>query len=75
MKIRAQLDEEFDMKSLWVAKKIIGMEILMDRKAGRLYLTQKKYIEKVLHMFNMLSAKAISTPLVAHIKLSSTLCL
>lgn len=46
MKIRAQLDEEFDMKSLWVAKKIIGMEILMDRKAGRLYLTQKSTLRR-----------------------------
>ncbi|XP_022843168.1 NAC domain-containing protein 37-like [Olea europaea var. sylvestris] len=36
------------MKDLGTAKKILGMEILRDRKASRLYLSQKGCIEKVL---------------------------
>ncbi|KAG8477766.1 hypothetical protein CXB51_027752 [Gossypium anomalum] len=62
----------FLKKSLYV-KKILGMEILRDRKASKLYLSQKEYIEKVLCRFNMQSAKPVSTPLVAHFRLSSTL--
>ena len=62
-KLKAQLSKEFEMKDLGAAKKILGMEIIRDRKAGKLYLSQKGYIEKVLHRFNMHNAKPVSTPL------------
>ena len=51
--VKAQLNNEFEMKDLGAAKKILGMEILRNRVAGRLSLSQKGYIEKVLHRFNM----------------------
>ncbi|KAG8503271.1 hypothetical protein CXB51_001260 [Gossypium anomalum] len=72
-KVKAQLSEEFEMKDLGPAKKILGMEILRDRKISKLYLSQKGYIEKVLCRFNMQSAKPVSTPLAAHFRLSSML--
>ncbi|KAG8477010.1 hypothetical protein CXB51_030151 [Gossypium anomalum] len=72
-KVKAQLSEEFDMKDFGPAKKILGMEILRDRKVSKLYLSQKGYIEKVLCRFNMQSAKPVSTPLAAHFRLSSAL--
>ncbi|KAG8474867.1 hypothetical protein CXB51_031602 [Gossypium anomalum] len=72
-KVKAQLSEEFVMKDLGPAKKILGMEILRDRKASKLYLSQKGYIEKVLCRFNIQSAKPVSTPLAAHFRLSSAL--
>ncbi|KAG8497106.1 hypothetical protein CXB51_008302 [Gossypium anomalum] len=40
-KVKAQLSEEFEMKDLGPAKKILGMEILRDRKTSKLYLSQK----------------------------------
>ncbi|KAG8474901.1 hypothetical protein CXB51_031552 [Gossypium anomalum] len=58
-KVKAQLSEEFEMKDLVPAKKILGMEIHRDRKASKLYLSQKGYIEKVLCRFNIQSAKPI----------------
>ena len=61
------------MKDLRVAKKILGMEILRDRQVGKLHLSQKMYIEKVLHRFNMQNAKPVSTPLAAHFRLSIAL--
>ncbi|KAG8500185.1 hypothetical protein CXB51_004397 [Gossypium anomalum] len=72
-KVKAQLSEEFEMKDLGPSKKILGMEILKDRKVSKLYLSQKGYIEKVLCRFNMQSAKPVSTPLAAHFRLSSAL--
>jgi hypothetical protein len=36
------------MKDLGAAKKILGMEISRDRLSGKLYLSQKGYIDKVL---------------------------
>lgn len=73
-KVKAQLSEEFDMKDLDAAKKILGMEVLRDRKAIRLFLSQKEYIEKVLYRFYMLNAKAVYTPLSVPFKLSFALC-
>ncbi|KAG8490319.1 hypothetical protein CXB51_016103 [Gossypium anomalum] len=72
-KVKGQLSEEFEMKDLGPAKKILGMEILRDRKTSKLYLSQKGYIEKLLCRFNMRSAKPVSTPLAAHFRLSSAL--
>ena len=41
------------MKGHGVAKKILSMEINRYREANKLYLSQKKYIEKVLELFGM----------------------
>ena len=73
-KLKAQLSNEFEMKDLGAAKKIIGMEIIRERQSGKLYLSQKGYIEKVLRRFNMHDAKPVSTPLASHFRLSSALC-
>ena len=35
-KLKSQLSEEFEMKDLGAEKKILGMEIRRDRKAGKL---------------------------------------
>lgn len=69
-KVKTQLSEKSDMKDLGVAK-ILGLEILSDKKADRLYLSQKRYIEKILYRFNMLNEKAINSHLARHFKLSS----
>jgi hypothetical protein len=73
-KLKTQLSNEFDMKELGAAKKILGMEIRRDRQAGKLFLSQQKYIERVLDRFCMNNCKPVSTPLAAHFKLSSDLC-
>jgi hypothetical protein len=61
------------MKDLGTAKKILGIEIQRDKNLGKLYLTQKNFIEKVLERFGMKNAKTISTPLAVHFKLSVVL--
>jgi hypothetical protein len=38
----------FDMKGLGAAKHILGMEIHTDRKNGKLWSSQQKYVEKIL---------------------------
>ncbi|GJS21580.1 retrovirus-related pol polyprotein from transposon TNT 1-94, partial [Tanacetum coccineum] len=49
--LKALVKSEFEMKDLGAAKKILGMEIWRDRKAGRLWVSQEKYIEKALQAF------------------------
>ena len=73
-KLKSQLSDEFEMKDLGTAKKILGIKIHRDQKAGKLYLSQRKYLEKVLDRFNMDNCKSISNPLTAHFKLSVESC-
>ncbi|BBG92302.1 transposable element gene [Prunus dulcis] len=68
------LHEEFGMKDLGAAQKILGLEIQRDRTAGRIWISQAKYIQKVLEKFNMQEAKVVSTPLAAHFNLSGQQC-
>src|ERR1044072_3633073 len=62
------------MKELGAAKKILGMEILRDRSAKKLWLSQKNYVEDVLKRFDMSRSKPVSTPLNNHFKLSLEHC-
>ena len=52
-KLKYLLSKEFDMKDLGATKKILGMEIHMDRALGRLWLSQHSYVKRVLEKFNM----------------------
>ena len=62
------------MKDLDEVKKILGMKISRDRKLGRLCLSQKEYLRKVLKHFGMNEkSKPVSTPLAPHFKLSASM--
>ena len=73
-KLKMELSKTFDMMDLGSAECILGMEILRDRKADKLWLSQERYIEWMLEMFNMKNSKPISTPLAGHFKLSKRIC-
>ena len=68
--LKALLSQEFDMKNLGAAKKILGIEIHRDRGSRKLWLSQQSYVAKVLDRFEMSKAKPMSTPLANHFKLS-----
>ena len=70
--LKTLLSNEFEMKDLGAAKRILGMEIWRDRRAGLLYISQQKYIEKVLQSFQMENCKPVSTPLAAHFRLDAS---
>ena len=61
------------MKDLEAAKTILGMEIYRDRKARKLYLSQKNYLLKVLERFGMSSAKSEKVSLDSHFKISANI--
>ena len=73
-KLKPQLNSEFDMKDLGPTKKILGMKINRDRQAGKKFLSQKKYVLKMLDKFGMRDCKAVNTPIATHFKLSSDQC-
>ena len=72
--LKAQLARAFDMKDLGETKKILGMEIHKDRKNGKLWLLQQRYVDKILMRFGMNNVKPVQIPLASHFKISSGLC-
>ena len=72
--LKKDLFKSFDMKGLGQTRQILGMQILHDKKVKKLWLSQEKYIERVLERFNIKHAKPVSTPLGAHFKLRKKSC-
>ena len=68
------LAHAFSMKDLGEAKKILGLNIFIDRKNRTLTLSQADYVEKVLRHFSMENDKVVSTPLPGHLKLTKEMC-
>ncbi|KAH9779745.1 hypothetical protein KPL71_007826 [Citrus sinensis] len=71
--LKQQLRDKFDMKDLGPAKKILGVEMVRNRTTSTLFLSQEKYVNKVLEKFGMMNCKPMSTPMTAHFKLSISL--
>lgn len=69
--VKKLLASRFEMKDLGPARRIIGMNIERDREGGVLTLSQSGYVKKILQVFNMDEAKAVTTPIGAQFKLSS----
>ena len=59
------------MKDIGVAKQILSIRFIRDRKEKKLWLSQEHYIKRVLQRFHMEKAKVVSTTLATHFKLSS----
>ena len=49
---------------------ILGMEIKRDRSNKKLWLSQQKYIEGIMKIFNMQDCKPIKVPISVGTKLS-----
>lgn len=62
------------MKDLGTAKRILGMEITRYRDKGKLYLTQKGYLQKVLESYHMSDCKTTQGPIANHFRLCVTQC-
>lgn len=57
--LKGELSKFFAMKDLGPAKQILGMRMTRDRKNGKLWLSQERYIERVLERFNMSKSKPV----------------
>ena len=69
--MKALLSIEFKMKDFGATKKILGMEIQKYKRVGILYVSQEKYIKKVLQSFQIEHSKLVSTSSSVHFKLDS----
>jgi len=69
-RLKKQLSQSFAMKDMRATEKILGIRIMRDRQENKLWLSQEHYVKRVLQRFQMENAKAVSTPLATHFKLS-----
>lgn len=70
-KLKVLLNSEFEMKDLGYAMKILGMEIRRNISKGIMFLSQEKYLKKVLETFDMSKSKPVQLPLASHFRLSN----
>ena len=68
--VKMQLSSKFDMKDLGAASLILGMEIKRNRADRKLWLNQRKYIETILHRFNMQECKPVKVPIPVGVRVS-----
>ena len=47
-RLKTQVARTFDMKDLGELKQMLGMEIHRDMKNGKLWLSQQKYVDKIV---------------------------
>lgn len=72
--LKTQFSSKFDMKDLGTANYILGMEIKRDRAKRKLWLNQRKYVEKILQRFNMQDSKPVNVPIPVGVTLSTEQC-
>ena len=72
--VKMQLSSKFDMKDLGVANLILGMEIKINHVDRKLWVNQRKYIETILHRFNMQECKPVKVPILVGVRLSKKQC-
>ena len=53
---KGELKSNFTMTDLGEMKKILGIQVIWDRKASTLKIVQSAYIDKILAHFNMAKA-------------------
>ncbi|XP_027351457.1 uncharacterized WD repeat-containing protein C2A9.03-like [Abrus precatorius] len=72
--LKNALSKSFAMKDLGPTKQILGMKVIRDHSKKLIWLSQEKYIEKILKRFNMDNSKLVSISLTGHFKLSNAQC-
>jgi hypothetical protein len=72
--VKTQFSYKFDMKDLGASNFILVMEIKRDRKNRKLWLNQRKYVEKILQRFNMRDCKPVKVPIPVGVNLYADQC-
>lgn len=68
--IKKELSKPFAMKDLGLVKQILRIKISRDRQKRRHWLSQEKYIKKILKRFEMIMTKTVSSHLASHFRLN-----
>ena len=69
--VKMNPSSKFNVKDLSSSNLILGMEIKINHADRNIWLNQRKYIETILHRFNMQECKPIKVPIPIGVRLSS----
>ena len=72
--VKLKLSSKFGMNYLSSSNLILGMEIKRNHPDRNLWLNQTKYIETILHRFNMQECKLVKVPIPIGAMLSVEQC-
>lgn len=72
MKVKVELNQEFEIKDLGASTRILGIDIKRYRNHSKLCLSQESYIRKIIDKFGMSNSKPVITPTTKQFKLSIT---
>ena len=73
MDTKRKLSSEFKMKDLGKVNQILGISVYRDSNIGKIEISQKRYVEKLLNKFGMTDAKTVNTPMDSSQKLTKDL--
>lgn len=73
-KLKILLNSEFEIINLSYVRKILRKEIKRNISKGTMFLSQERYLRKVLSAFEMNNAKPVQLPLASRFKLSNLQC-
>lgn len=60
------------MRDVWHTRKVLGINIIFNRKWSGLFFSQEGYVDKVHNKFETISSKSVTTPLDQNFKLFVT---
>lgn len=69
--LKKELSRTFKMKDLGEATYLLGLAITRDRKAGKIWLDQSSYTNRIIQEYGVEDCNPVSTPVDPSIKLSS----
>lgn len=72
--VRDTLSNNFKMKYMGESSSILGIRIQRDVQLGTISIGQTKYIDDMLHKFNMTDCKSVLTPLEMGANISKEIC-
>jgi len=69
LSIKKELKNSFDMTDLGLLHYYLGIEV--DKKPQHIFISQKKYVDKLLNIYNMMDCNPVATPVEQNLKLTS----
>ena len=72
--MKQALGKQFKVKDLGEVKFLLGIEVIRDREASTIELSQRGYIDQLLKRFNLQGVKPATTPLSSGVCLTQDDC-
>ena len=67
--IKKELKKVFDMTNLGLLHYYLGIEV--DKKPQHFFISQKKYVDKLLNIYSMMECNHVDTPMEQNLKFTS----